>query len=68
MRGVRGWIDASRWVRDLSAFAEERRPPEGTELPVEEGCQGEMFGGLGGAGLRGRLIAPGAAARFYECG
>lgn len=59
MRRVGGWRDAgaSHWISDLSAFSEERRALEGTELLVEE-CQGEMFGGWGW------LVAPGAAARF----
>lgn len=47
-----GWRDAgaSHWIRDLSAFSEERRPLGGPELLFEEECQGEMFGGLEGGG------------------
>lgn len=43
----------------------------GAEILIVEGCQREMFGRVffwgGGTDWR-RLVAPGAAARFYECG
>lgn len=42
-----GWRDAgasSRWIRDLTAFSEGRRPLGETELLIEKGYQREMFG------------------------
>lgn len=66
--GGPGWSDAgaSRRIRDLTSFSEERGP---LELLVEKGCQGGMLrGSFGGKEKNwGRLVAPGAAARFYEC-